>query len=337
MLPLLALLAAVALPPKPTHYVTDRAGILDARREGTLNAKLAQFERDTSNQILVYTDERLPPDTSIEDMGAEAMRQWGVGRKGKDNGAIFFVFTGERKMRIEVGYGFEATLTDAKSKHITSTIIKPEFQKGDFAAGVEKGVDAMMAAAREQGYVGTGRTVAEIAEQPSPPAWPPWLIGSVMVAMLVGCFTNLIFGGILGARVHDDESEKRSRRARGFRQRFIAWLPTVAAMLLLLIGCFFSITQALSYAFAALLLLGVPFLMGFVFAAVVFHPALAGGGSDDFGSSSTSSSSSGTSFSSSGTSFSSSSSSSSSSGSSSSDSFSGGGGSGGGGGASDSW
>jgi len=153
------LLAAIALPPKPDHYVTDRAGVL--RNAGALNEKLASFERQTSDQILVYVEQHLPPDTSIEEMGSEAMRQWGVGQKGKDNGAILFVFTGDRKMRIEVGYGLEASLTDAKSKWITSTVIKPQFQRGDYDAGINRGVDAMLAAARGEVYRGTGRTVAD--------------------------------------------------------------------------------------------------------------------------------------------------------------------------------
>src|SRR5205085_12537377 len=127
-------------------YVTDRAGVLS--NAAALNTKLADFERQTSDQILVYVDQHLPPDTSIEEMGSEAMRQWGVGQKGKDNGAILFVFVADRKMRIEVGYGLEGSLTDAKSKRITSTVIKPEFQHGDFARRIEKGVDAMLATVR---------------------------------------------------------------------------------------------------------------------------------------------------------------------------------------------
>lgn len=155
----LLLLAAISLPPKPDRYVTDRAGVL--QNAGALNERLASFERQTSDQILVYVDQHLPPDTTIEEMGSEAMRQWGVGQKGKDNGAILFVFVGDRKMRIEVGYGLEGSLTDAKSKSITSTVIKPEFQRGDFNAGINKGVDAMLATVRGEAYRGKGRTAAE--------------------------------------------------------------------------------------------------------------------------------------------------------------------------------
>src|SRR5207237_6940030 len=125
VLPFLLLLAAIALPPKPDHYVTYRAGVL--KNATALNEKLANFERQTSDQILVYTDQHLPPDTTIEEMGSEAMRQWGVGQKGKDNGAILFVVTGDRKMRIEVGYGFEGSLTSSNATWIKRTVIKTVF------------------------------------------------------------------------------------------------------------------------------------------------------------------------------------------------------------------
>ncbi len=165
---LLALVTALAIPPKPAKYVTDNAHVLDAARASALNEKLAQFERDTSNQILVYIDHKLPPDTTIEQLGSEAIHQWGVGQKGKDNGAVLFFFTDDHKMRIEVGYGLEAALTDAKSRQITSTIIKPRLQAGDFTGGAEQGVDAMLAAARGEELKGTGRTVRETRHPVSP-------------------------------------------------------------------------------------------------------------------------------------------------------------------------
>ena len=177
---LLLLLAATALPAKPDRYVTDRAGVI--KNADALNEKLANFERQTSDQILVYTDQHLPADTTIEEMGAEAIKSWGVGQKGKDNGAILFVFVGDRKMRIEVGYGLEGSLTDAKAKWITSTVIKPEFQRGDFSAGINNGVDAMLATVRGEFYRGTGRTVATAPRREGVPGWLVafflfWMVG----------------------------------------------------------------------------------------------------------------------------------------------------------------
>jgi uncharacterized protein len=161
----LALVATITVPPKPATYVTDKAGVLDAARVHALNEKLAQFERDTSNQILVYVDRSLPTDSTIEQFANDAMHQWGVGQKGKDNGAVLFLFTGDRKMRIEVGYGLEGVLTDAKSKEITSTIIKPRLKAADYNGAVEQGADAMLAVARGEGLKGTGQTAHEAKER----------------------------------------------------------------------------------------------------------------------------------------------------------------------------
>src|SRR5437762_13933374 len=108
---ILALIAAISLPPKPDHFVTDRAGVVTNAK--ALDDKLAQFERDTSDQVLVCVDQHLPPDTTIEEMGSEAMKQEGVVQKGKDNGAIHFVFIADRKMRIDCGYRLVGPVTDA--------------------------------------------------------------------------------------------------------------------------------------------------------------------------------------------------------------------------------
>jgi len=159
---LLALfLATIALPPKPDHYINDRAGVLPAERAAALDAKLKSFEQSTSNQIVVYIDHKIPAGTTLEEMGAQAIHEWAIGQKGKDNGAIIFIFTDDRKMRIEVGYGLEGTLTDARSKLITGELMKPRIKQGDYAGAVDAAVNAMMNFANGEGNKGSGRTVAE--------------------------------------------------------------------------------------------------------------------------------------------------------------------------------
>src|SRR5688572_23780074 len=109
-----------------------------------LNEKLLQFERETTNQVLVFIEKTLPAGTSMEQLTNDSIRHWGVGQKGKDNGVIFFVFVDDRKMRIEVGYGLEGVLTDARSKRITSQIVKPRFQEGKLEEGIEAGALAII-------------------------------------------------------------------------------------------------------------------------------------------------------------------------------------------------
>jgi uncharacterized protein len=154
-----AAVAAFQVPPRPERYVTDTAGVLGGRAE-ELNSRLEQYERETSNQILVWIAPRLPENATLEEFTVAAARAWKVGQAGKNNGAVLFVFTEDRKMRIEVGYGLEGSLPDATAHRIQEEEILPRFRSGDYAGGVEAGVQAMIAATKGE-YKGSGRTVAE--------------------------------------------------------------------------------------------------------------------------------------------------------------------------------
>jgi len=107
------------LPPKPAKYVTDNTGVLGADRVDSLSHKLEQFERDTSNQILVWIDRKVPENFTLEDFAVRAFKKWGVGQAKKDNGAALFVFVDDHKLRIEVGYGLEGVLPDASRTEST--------------------------------------------------------------------------------------------------------------------------------------------------------------------------------------------------------------------------
>jgi uncharacterized protein len=148
-LPLLLLLAIAVVQaaepefPPLTGRVNDRAGLLSERDEKELEAALAQFETETTNQIVVATLESLQG-LPIEEYGYQLGRQWGIGQAGKDNGALLIVAPEEREVRIEVGYGLEGELTDAQSRTIIEISILPQFSQGDFAAGIKAGVAAMI-------------------------------------------------------------------------------------------------------------------------------------------------------------------------------------------------
>jgi uncharacterized protein len=159
-----ALLSAASidekLPAAPDRYVTDRAGVFSPDRAEALNSRLEQFERETSDQVLVWIDRRIPEGFTLEDFTVRAAQKWRVGQKGKDNGTVLFVFIDDRKMRIEVGYGLEGVLPDVTAHRIQEEEILPRFRSGDYAGGVEAGVAAIMAAIKGE-YKGTGSTVAE--------------------------------------------------------------------------------------------------------------------------------------------------------------------------------
>jgi uncharacterized protein len=129
--------------PALTGRVVDQAQILDAAARTRIESKLEQLESKTSTQLVVVTLRSLQG-YDISDYGYRLGRSWGIGQKGKNNGAILLVAPSERKVRIEVGYGLEGTVTDAVSRLIIENAILPRFRTGDFAGGIERGVDDLV-------------------------------------------------------------------------------------------------------------------------------------------------------------------------------------------------
>lgn len=140
-------LAAQAAPDFPAlkGRVVDNAGLLSPQARRSLSGTLADFEKQTGNQIVVLTIDSTNG-TPIEDYGYQLGRHWGIGQKGQDNGAILIVAAKDRKVRIEVGYGLEGVLTDATTYNIIQSRILPEFRHGSYEAGILGGVQAMIQA-----------------------------------------------------------------------------------------------------------------------------------------------------------------------------------------------
>lgn len=147
LLSLLCSCVAFAAPQFPalSGRVVDSAGMLDAAAQQRLTAQLDEFERASSIQLVVVTLPNLQG-YEIEELGYQLGRHWGIGQKGKNNGALLIVAQAERKVRIEVGYGLEGALTDALSANIINAVILPQFKLGKFAEGIEQGSLAVMAA-----------------------------------------------------------------------------------------------------------------------------------------------------------------------------------------------
>lgn len=199
VLPLLAAAGPVPVPPRPARYVTDGAGVLGADVAEALDARLADFERRTSSQVLVWIAPRVPEGTTAEELGAEAIRAWGVGQKGKDNGVVFFLFTEQRRTRIATGYGLEGALPDARAKQILAEVVRPHVAEGDFSAAVELGVDAILSAVASEQLTGTGQTVAEREGGPPWMGWAAWAFMLAVFALAVWRRSLAILG--VGAAV----------------------------------------------------------------------------------------------------------------------------------------
>jgi uncharacterized protein len=135
-------LAALVFPTM-TGRVVDTAQLIDAQTAAQLSHMLEAHEQATGEQVVVVTLPNLQG-TSIEDYGYQLGRFWGVGQKGKDNGALLIVARDDHKVRIEVGYGLEERLTDAQSSVIINQILTPAFKAGNFSGGISQAVQAMI-------------------------------------------------------------------------------------------------------------------------------------------------------------------------------------------------
>ncbi len=146
LLTLAASAMALAVP-QLTGRVVDNAHMLSSGAISRLDAQLAQFERTDSTQVVILTIPSLEGE-SLEEYTIKVAQAWGIGRKGKDNGVLLLVSKADRKVRIEVGYGLEGRLTDALSGRIIDYAIVPAFKAGNFDAGIEAGVTAIIEAVR---------------------------------------------------------------------------------------------------------------------------------------------------------------------------------------------
>jgi uncharacterized protein len=126
--------------PKLTGRVVDDANLLDPAQEQALTAKLAALDTQSGRQLVVATIPDLQG-YDISDYGYRLGRAWGIGSKDKNDGSLLIVAPNDRKLRIEAGYGVEGILTDAMSSRIIRTAITPRFKTGDFAGGIDAGVD----------------------------------------------------------------------------------------------------------------------------------------------------------------------------------------------------
>jgi len=129
--------------PELTGRVIDTAGLLTADVKQQLVQQLEQHEQETSNQVVVVTLSSLQGEP-IEDYGYQLGRHWGIGQAEHNNGVLLIVAANDRKVRIEVGYGLEGTLTDARSHAIIQQVILPQFRDKHFGEGILRGTQAII-------------------------------------------------------------------------------------------------------------------------------------------------------------------------------------------------
>ncbi|HET6675636.1 MAG TPA: TPM domain-containing protein [Nitrospiraceae bacterium] len=215
--------------PALTGRVVDLAHVLPPSTAAQLSERLQAHEDKTTNQLAVLIVPSLEGEP-LFDFSHRVASTWKLGQKGTDNGALLLVAIKDRKVRIEVGYGLEGTLTDARSAQIIRNEIVPRFRAGDYAGGITAGVDAIL------------KTIEGTYTAPERPVGPSPLddrIGSVLFAVIIGVLIGLAL-----SRVH-----RFLGAAAGGGISFLAapWLaPAVVAGLasLALVSLFGVLSQA---------------------------------------------------------------------------------------------
>jgi len=129
--------AEVPVPPLRAR-VTDLSSTLSPNQKDRLENYLKDFEIDKGSQVAVLIVPSTKPE-SIEQYSMRVVERWELGRAGVDDGVLLLIAKKDRRLRIEVGYGLEAVLTDATAKRIIDEIITPHFKRGDFYLGVFSG------------------------------------------------------------------------------------------------------------------------------------------------------------------------------------------------------
>ncbi|MDD5298728.1 MAG: TPM domain-containing protein [Rhodocyclaceae bacterium] len=175
--------------------VTDLAGTLDAGQKAALEDKLAGFEKVRGSQIAVLIVPGTQPET-IEQYSMRVAEAWKVGRKGQDDGVILVVARNEHKLRIEVGYGLEGALPDAVCRRIIAEDIAPRFKAGDWAGGLDAGVDRIQALIAGEKLAPPAASAKAAARNPD---WEGMLVPGIFAVVILGGILAKVLGRLLGS------------------------------------------------------------------------------------------------------------------------------------------
>jgi len=169
--------------PALTGRIVDEAKIIPADTRNAIELKLADLEAKSGIQLVVATVTALQGE-EIEPYANELFRSWKLGQKDKNNGVLLLVAPNERRVRIEVGYGLEGTLTDALSKVIITNAMTPRFKAGDFGGGISRGVDDIITVLTTDSSEWQQRPALRLDNvRTSDPT--DWLLGAVLAVVVI--------------------------------------------------------------------------------------------------------------------------------------------------------
>jgi len=168
--------------PQLTGRVVDQANVMSPGERERLTTRLADLEEKSGIQLVVATVDSLQ-DQDIEPYANELFRTWQLGQKTRNNGVLLLVAPRQHRVRIEVGYGLEGTLTDALSRIIIANAIAPRFKAGDFDGGIRQGVDDIITVLTTDASEWERKPSLRMDGEPLP-AWMQWLLTAGIIAFI---------------------------------------------------------------------------------------------------------------------------------------------------------
>ncbi|MDE3041471.1 MAG: TPM domain-containing protein [Nitrospirota bacterium] len=213
--------------PPLTGRVVDLAHVLPADVAASLANDLEAHETKTSNQVAVLILPSLEGEP-LESFSHRVGTTWKLGQKGTENGVLLLVALRERKVRIEVGYGLEGTLTDLRSAHIIRQEIVPRFRNGDLPGGIAAGVHAILGTI--EGTYKAEEVLSGHARSDQEPTAFQYVIIGIVVGTLAGIVlshglqrTRALLGSLLAFLVAQFASVGLGLLAAGVTA-FLLWL-----------------------------------------------------------------------------------------------------------------
>jgi uncharacterized protein len=184
--------------PKLTGRVVDLTGTLAVPERDAIAAKLAAFETARGSQVVVLLVPSIGTE-AIEEFATRVTDAWKLGRAGVDDGVLFVIAKQERKLRIQSGRGVQGTLTDALSKRIIVERVTPRFRSGDFAGGIDAGVESIMKAIEGEALPAPAKKKSPGSPVSAVSSFENFLWLAFLVVPVAGLLLRSLLGRFLGA------------------------------------------------------------------------------------------------------------------------------------------
>lgn len=201
--------------PEPVGFVNDFAGVLSSETKQALEQQLVQLEEDSSIEIAVVTVESLQ-ETTVEELAVRLFEDWRIGKKTEDSGVLFLIVPSEKQMKIEVGYGLEPVLPDAKAGRILDTYVVPAFREGDYDKGISEGTEAIIKTVHGEEIALVDKSESSGIDAEEDGMWVLFFIGVIFLSYLssflarskrwwpggiIGAVLGIILGGFLASLI----------------------------------------------------------------------------------------------------------------------------------------